>query len=378
MKDLSLYIHIPFCERKCNYCDFVSFPKQFKEAEYYINNLITELSIYKEELQDYKIKTIFIGGGTPSAIDAEYINRILDYIYNNYNTHDEMEISIELNPGTIDKEKLIIYKESGINRVSLGLQTLDNNILKKLGRIHSAEDFYESYKLLKEVGFENVNVDLIFDLPDQTVDMGMKDIKTLVDLGVKHISYYSLIIEPGTLMHKWYQENKLNLLDEDSERKLYHSVKEYLKDRGYIHYEISNFASNGYQCNHNMAYWMIKPYLGLGLSSHSNLCGKRFSNTSNLNEYIEKLSRGVLPVQEDESIDKETEIAEFCIFGLRLIKGIDKNQFKNRFNLDINDLYRDAIKKHKESGLLMEDDNFIRLSDKGLDLANLVEVDFLP
>ncbi len=378
MKDLSLYIHIPFCEKKCNYCDFVSFPKQFKNLEFYINSLLIELSLYKEELQDYKVKTIFIGGGTPSAIDAKYIKIVLNYIYDNFNTHDEMEVSIELNPGSLDMGKLTTYRESGINRISIGLQTFNNDILQKLGRIHTAEDFYKSYDMARESGFDNINVDLIFDLPDQTIKDGIKDVENLIDLGVNHISYYSLIIEPGTLMDKWHQENKLNLLDEDSERLLYHQAKDYLKSSGYDHYEISNFALDGSRCQHNMTYWKINSYLGLGLSSHSNLKGKRFFNTSNMNDYIEKLSDFTLPIVEEEIIDKETEMAEFCIFGLRLIKGIDMLEFKNRFNIDIEDLYGDAIKKHKGNGLLLEEENHIRLSDKGLDLANLVEVDFLP
>ena len=378
MEDLSIYIHIPFCIRKCYYCDFVSFSDQLDNVKMYINSLIKELYLYKDKLNNYKIKTIYIGGGTPSAIDAKYIYQILEYIYNNFRIRSEMEISIETNPGTIDLEKLKIYKECGINRVSIGLQTLNNNILKKLGRIHNASDFFQSYDMLAKVGFENINVDLIFDLPDQTIDMGVKDVETLVNLGVKHISFYSLIIEEGTLMHRLHQQNKLNLLDEDSERKLYHYVKDYLKEKGYIHYEISNFALKGYQCNHNMVYWKIKPYLGVGLSSHSNLYRNRFSNTINLYDYIRILGKANLPIVEEETIDKQTEMAEFCIFGLRLIEGINKKEFKERFNADISDIYYGTIDKHKKSGLLIEDNNFINFTNKGLDLANLVEIDFLP
>ena len=378
MKDLSIYIHIPFCESKCHYCDFVSFPKKFKNLEEYFHCLIIELSLYKEKLNGYKVKTIFIGGGTPSAIDAKHISQVLDYIYSNFNTYNDMEISIEINPGTINLDKLKAYKESGINRISIGLQTLNNDILKVLGRIHTAEDFYQSYKMVEEVGFENINVDLIFDLPDQTLDLGMKDVETLVDLGVKHISYYSLIIEPGTLIDRWNQEDKLNLLDEDNERRLYHKVKKYLMDKGYNHYEISNFALDGYKCSHNMAYWKIKPYLGVGLNSHSNLFGKRFSNTSDLDSYIEILSEDKLPIVEEEIIDNATEMSEFCIFGLRLIEGIDKEEFRNRFELDIDELYKNSIEEHRNNGLLIDDGKYLRLSDKGLDLANLVELDFLP
>lgn len=378
MKDLSIYIHIPFCSSKCYYCDFTSFTGQINRVQEYIHSLIIELSIYKEKVKDYKIKTIFIGGGTPSAIDPKHIYKVLDYIYKNYNISQDMEVTMELNPGTLELEKLNIYKEAGINRISIGLQTLNNNILKKLGRIHSGEDFLHSYNMLNRAGFENINVDLIFNLPDQTIEDGMKDVETLVELGVKHISYYSLIIEPGTVMHKWDVENRLKLLDEDSERELYHSVRDYLKANGYHHYEISNFALKDHECKHNMVYWKINSYIGVGLSSHSYLNNKRFWNTNNLNDYIEDLNNGKLPIEEDEFITKEIEMAEACIFGLRLVEGIDKREFKDRFGVDVTVLYKDSVNKHKNSELLLEDDNYLRLTDKGLDLSNIVELDFLP
>lgn len=378
MKELSIYIHIPFCSSKCFYCDFTSFSGQSNRVKEYIDSLIVELSLHKDSLQDYRIKTIFIGGGTPSAIDAKYIFKVLDYIYKNFNISSDMEVSMELNPGTIEFEKLNIYKEAGINRISMGLQTFNNNILKKLGRIHSAEDFLQSYNMLNNAGFENINVDLMFNLPDQTISDGMKDVEALVRLGVKHISYYSLIIEPGTLMHKWHQENRLKLLDEDSERKLYYNVKDFLKENGYQHYEISNFSMKDYECKHNMVYWKIKPYIGVGLSSHSYLNNKRFWNTDDLSSYIQELKKGKLPIEEDEIISKDIEMAEFCIFGLRLVEGIDKREFKDRFGVDIKVLYKDPIEKHKNSDLLFEDDRYLKLTDKGLDLANIVEVDFLP
>ncbi len=378
MKDLSIYIHIPFCSSKCHYCDFTSFAGQTNRVEEYIESLIVELSIYKDDLEDYKINTIFIGGGTPSLIDAKYIYKLLAYIYNNFNISKDMEVTMELNPGTVEVEKINIYKEAGINRISIGLQTFNNNTLKKLGRTHSADDFLRTYHMLNSAGFENINVDLMFNLPDQTISDGIKDIESLVSLGVKHISYYSLIIEPGTLMDKFYQDNQLQLLDEDSERKLYHNVRDYLIENGYNHYEISNFSMKDYECKHNMVYWEIKPYIGIGLSSHSYFKNKRFWNTNNLNDYIEGLKKGILPVIDDEIITKKIEMAETCIFGLRLVEGIGKKDFKDRFGIDVGVLYRESIDKHKKNGLLYEDNNYLKLTDKGLDLANIVEVDFLP
>ena len=289
-----------------------------------------------------------------------------------------MEVSLEANPKTLDGEKLKIYREAGINRISLGLQTLNDGILKKLGRSHDKKDFFHSYDLLEAVGFENINVDLIFNLPDQTLEDGIKDVTSLVQLGIKHISYYSLIIEPNTPLYNWYHDGKIKLLDEDDERRLYHQVRAYLREKGYNHYEISNFAYNGYECKHNLVYWKVKPYIGLGLASHSYFNNRRFSNTTDLKEYIQTLSSNSLPIVEEEYIDKKLEIAEYCILGLRLIRGIDKREFTDRFKFNIKDIYGEIIEKHKKNGLVVEDERTLRLSDKGLDLANLVEVDFLP
>jgi len=378
MEDISIYIHIPFCTSKCHYCDFASFPGKFHLVEDYIKSLIIELDSYKDRLKNYKVRTIFIGGGTPSAIDGKYIYRILEHIQKNFNIHRQMEVSLEANPKTLDGEKLKIYREAGINRISLGLQTLNDGILKKLGRSHDKKDFFHSYDLLEAVGFENINVDLIFNLPDQTLEDGIKDVTSLVQLGIKHISYYSLIIEPNTPIYNWYHDGKIKLLDEDDERRLYHQVRAYLREKGYNHYEISNFAYNGYECKHNLVYWKVKPYIGLGLASHSYFNNRRFSNTTDLKEYIQTLSSNSLPIVEEEYIDKKLEIAEYCILGLRLIRGIDKREFTDRFKFNIKDIYGEIIEKHKKNGLVVEDERTLRLSDKGLDLANLVEVDFLP
>lgn len=376
--DLSLYVHIPFCERKCFYCDFTSYVNKDDKIGEYIQSLIRELSLYKKELQKYNIKTIFIGGGTPSSIESNYIKTILEYIYDNFNVDKSNEITIEVNPGTLTMEKAQTYKEAGINRISLGLQTINNNMLKAIGRIHRVEDFYRSYDILKEVGFSNINVDLIFGLPDQKLQDVLNDVVIVKNLGIEHISYYSLILEPETKMYKLEEEGKLNLPNEKEERRMYHEIIKLLKQNGYIHYEISNFAKTGYQCKHNKTYWEAKPYLGVGVSSHSNMDNKRFWNTENLDEYLEKLRNGILPIVGKEIIDKEMEMAEYCILGIRLIKGIDKLEFKKRFGKDIEAIYGDIILKHVKNGLLKEEKDNLCLTTRGLDLANLVEVDFLP
>jgi len=338
--------------------------------------LIIELDLYKDKIKDYSIKTIFIGGGTPSCINPRYINRILEFIYRNFNTSDLVEVTIETNPGTLDKEKVQIYMESGINRVSMGMQTLDDTLLKSIGRIHSTKDFYKSYEILRNGNMKNINVDLIFGLPNQSIDQVISSLKKVVELGVEHVSYYGLILEENTKFYKLYNEGKISLPDENIERMMYHKATEYLTNHGYKHYEISNYALPTYECKHNLVYWEVRPYLGVGLSSHSNMRGKRFFNTSNINIYIEKLNMNKLPVEGEEIIDKDTEMEEFCILGIRKIEGLSKIEFKNRFEVEIEKIYGDIIKKHIDNGLILNDHN-IRLTKKGLDLSNLVEVDFL-
>lgn len=377
MKDLSLYIHIPFCMSKCYYCDFTSFPNNKEKIQGYIDSLIKELELYKERIKDYNINTIFIGGGTPSCIDANYIYRILEYINCNFNISKTCEISIETNPGTLNKEKVKIYKESGINRVSMGVQSLNEDLLKVIGRIHNGDDFYKSLELLRKANFNNINVDLMFGLPGQTLDMVLDSLKKVVELNIEHISYYSLILEENTKLYNMYNQGKINLPNEDVERDMYHKTREYLINRGYEHYEISNYALSNYECKHNLTYWNVMPYLGVGLGSHSNIEGKRFWNTIHIDKYIEKLKENIIPIEDEEIIDINTEIEEFCILGLRKIQGIDKKQFKLRFNNEIETIYKDIINKHVNNGLVINSEDFISLTNRGLDLANLVEMDFL-
>lgn len=378
MDSLALYIHIPFCERKCYYCDFTSFAKEGKDIDNYIDNLIKELSLYKDKLSNHKIETIFIGGGTPSSIHQNYIKRILDYIYENYNIENLVEVSIEINPGTLTLLKAKEYKSFGINRVSMGAQSLNGNLLKAIGRIHTVKDIKDSIEILRKANFNNINVDLMFGLPGQEINDIEEALQFVSDYNIEHVSFYSLIVEEETLIHKWHNKGLLQLPDEELDREMYSKVVNYLKLNGYKHYEISNFARKGLECKHNLAYWNVKPYLGVGASSHSNLFNKRFWNYSNLKHYSNALNNSRLPLMGEEEIDIEMEIGEYCILGLRLIDGIDKKRFKNRFGLDINTKFNEVIFKHINNGLLIDANEHIRLTDKGLDLANLVEVDFMP
>lgn len=377
MKDLSLYIHIPFCSSKCSYCDFLSFACKDEKIHSYIDALLIELELYKEKIMDYEIKTIFIGGGTPSSIDEIHITRILNYIMENYNVERLEEVSIESNPGSLSKEKVKAYKDSGVNRISMGLQSLNDNILKNIGRTHSSKDFYNSLEIIREVGIDNINADLMFGLPGQSLSDVLYSLDQVLKLEIEHISYYGLILEEGTDMYRRYEKGEIQLPSEDEEREMYHNIVRILKEHGYQHYEISNFSKPGYSCKHNLTYWDIKPYLGIGLNSHSNMEDKRFSNTINIEDYISKLKNRTLPVIEEVNIFTDTEIEEFCIFGLRKIRGIDKLDFKKRFNKNIEDIYGIEIEKHVKNGLIINTDTNIRFTSLGLDLSNQVEVDFL-
>ena len=377
MENLSLYIHIPFCNSKCNYCDFVSFQGCRDKVDIYVEALIKEINIYRKKIEGYMIDSIFIGGGTPSSISELYIERILKAIFNSYNIRDDCEITIEINPGTLDNNKAKKYRELGINRISIGLQSTDNSILSLLGRTHTIKDFDNSIKILGDNGFSNINVDLIFGVPNQKLLDLERDLNYLIDLKISHIAMYGLIVEEGTRLYDQYMNNEIILPDEDLERKLYHRGVEILKSAGYIHYEISNFSRPGFKSKHNLKYWELKPYLGLGLNSHSYFEGGRFFNTDKLDEYILAIKREKLPIEDYQIQDIKMDISDFCIFGLRLIDGINIHSFEKRFGENIYYFFKDTIYKHRDTGLLEVDGDYIRLSQRGLDLANIVEVDFL-
>jgi len=378
LKEIAVYIHIPFCSNKCYYCDFVSFPRLDKRIDEYVDCLIKEMEMYKDTLKEYTVETVFIGGGTPSYIDEKYILRILDYLYHNYRSDEIREITIEVNPETVDYEKVKAYRDIGINRISIGLQSTNDNLLMQVGRKHTFSDFLRSYEIIEKAGYKNISVDLMFGLPNQSIDDCINSLENVIDLNVNHISYYSLIIEENTIMNKWYKEGRIKLPDENTEREMYHIGVELLKSKGYKHYEISNFAKHGYECKHNLFYWKIKPYVGFGISSHSNIGNRRFWNHSKYSNYIDTINDGGIPVEGEEYIDNDMQMAEFMIMGLRLIDGVNKDEFKKRFNVDIEEKYGRALNKHFTQGLITEENGNIKFTKKGLDLSNIVYVDLLP
>lgn len=377
MKEIGMYIHIPFCMQKCHYCDFCSFSNMEDQVSVYIDALVKEMNGWKEDLKDRKIKSIFIGGGTPSIISIYEMDKILKTIYKGFNVSENIEFSIESNPGTLEKEKMEYYLKNNINRLSMGLQAWQDELLKSLGRIHNKEEFVNNFLLARELGFENINVDLMFGLPNQALDMWKETLYNIKNLSPDHISAYSLKIEEGTKFDRLYEEGKINLPSEEIDRSMYHFAIEFFKRSGYDHYEISNFAKGDKECIHNKVYWNNEEYIGFGLGSHSYLNKRRFSNEIKLDKYIDNLNKHKNPKIFEEEISVKGEISENMFLGLRMMRGIHIETFIKRFNVSPMDIYKDEILELQNQGLLHVDQKSIKLTKKGIDLSNQVFVKFL-
>jgi len=379
MKKLGLYIHIPFCKRKCHYCDFISFSGKEKLIEEYINSLKKEINDYRTNKEDYLIQTIYFGGGTPSYIESKYIIDILKELKQKFNISKDAEITIEINPGTVDEQKLQDYYNSGINRISFGLQSTKSELLKVIGRIHSYASFLDAYNLARKVGFKNINVDLMIGLPVQTLEDVQKDLEKIVQLKPEHISVYSLIVEEGTTIEQKINNKELYLPSEELERKMYWKVKNTLEEKEYKHYEISNFAKSGYESKHNLSCWNQEEYIGFGLAAHSYINNKRYSNTEELEKYILGVDAHIDPqiktIHEIQS--KEDKMKEYMLLSLRKIEGIKISEFKNKFVDNPIYLYRESLNKLATQELIEIDINSIKLTDKGIDLANIVWEEFV-
>lgn len=448
--ELGIYIHIPFCVHKCIYCDFLSSPADVHTRKQYVRALINEIYLTREGkcankliknvlqgdntsyedmeeqavngltsdyalydtvcMADYEktimqedisgcvddiksenwhiVTSIFIGGGTPSAIDAEDISDILDAVRNNYNVSDKAEITIECNPGTMDKKKAAIYRKAGINRISFGLQSTDNNELRMLGRIHTYEQFMESYKIAREAGFDNINIDLMSALPGQTMESFKAVLEKALSLGAEHISVYSLIVEEGTRLSDNI-DSFPPIPSDDEDRQMYYMTKEMLSSYGYEQYEISNYAQKGYECKHNLKYWERCDYLGFGIGAASLYSGRRYTNISDIGRYMDVLAEitnaldksyvnELLQIRTDmEELSKEDEMSEYMFLGLRKTKGIDITDFKEEFGTDIKDIFGEAIEDNIARGLLIYDGNCLYLSKRGIDISNTVMSDFI-
>ena len=373
--EIGVYIHIPFCKRKCYYCDFVSYPEKYELQGKYIDKVIQEIEENKKILQDNNVTTIYIGGGTPSSIKPELIKRILNEIYNYTEINNIKEITIEVNPGTATKNNLQLYKNCGINRISIGLQSTNNDILNKIGRIHNFNQFLDTYKWTREAGFKNINVDLMIGIPNQTLDDVKTSLEKVVSLKPEHISVYSLIVEDETPMKKLIESGKLKLPDEEDERNQYKYTKNFLELNGYKHYEISNFAKPGFESKHNLNCWEQKQYIGLGVAAHSYINGVRYSNTISLEEYLNKDSKDIKEIHETQTIDDMKK--EYMLLGLRKIDGVQISKFEEKFGENPIYLFKNELKKLIQEGLLIIDLDNIKLTEKGLDLANIVWEEFV-
>lgn len=375
LKDVSVYIHIPFCIKKCFYCDFNSY-SNFDLLDDYLNALFYEIERYKDLKRP--VRTLYIGGGTPTVLNEKKLYLLIDTLYKNFCINNGVEFTVEANPETLTKNKIMVLKKMGVNRLSIGLQAYDDKLLKVLGRIHDVKRFEKAYFEAREAGFENINVDLIFGIPGQTKDNFEKELKKLIKLKPSHISCYSLTLEEGTVLHLMKQKGLLELPDEDEERYMYYKAKEVLENEGYIHYEISNFAKPGKECKHNITYWKCEEYLGFGAGAHSFIGNLRFSNHKGIKEYIESIfNKNLRRYEEIYVLNQKDKMQEFVFMGLRMIEGISKNEFKKRFCKQINDIYGTKIIELKEKGLIYEDEEKIKLTLKGLDLANLVFMEFI-
>ena len=374
-KKIGVYVHIPFCKQKCYYCDFISYCNKDNLIEDYVKAVKKEIRMQNIQSQ---ITTVYIGGGTPSYIDSKYIVEIIDEIKKK-NLSKRPEITIEVNPGTVTKEKLKDYKKCGINRLSIGLQSAKDEILKEIGRIHNFEQFLETYQMARKVGFKNINVDLILGIPNQRIKDLKDSLEKIIELQPEHISVYSLIVEDGTPIANKIEKGELELPDEDTERNMYWYVKNTLELNGYIHYEISNFAKKGRESKHNKNCWNQNQYFGFGAAAHSYRDITRYSNTEKIEEYIknvmtERLDRNRIIHEIQKEYDAEKE---YMLLGLRKIVGVNISEFKLKFGDNPIYLFRNELKKLTDEGLIIVDEDFIRLTNKGIDLANLVWEEFV-
>ena len=397
MKDLSLYIHIPFCVKKCNYCDFLSASCEEETRQRYVDALCQEIKQQSEMFQDRNVDTVFFGGGTPSILSSGQIGQIMSAVRKGFRILTDAEITLEMNPGTVDKQKLETYKKLGINRLSIGLQSANNEELKVLGRIHTWEEFLQTWEMVREAGFLNVNIDLMSALPGQTPESYEETLRKVLTLKPKHISAYSLIVEEGTPFYEWFGENgkrQRELPDEITDRKMYELTKRMLEERGYYRYEISNYALKGYECKHNIGYWKRKEYLGLGLGAASLISNIRCTNVTDLKKYLiiaekkfidEKKETPLERWKSQEVVTEVTELSledqmeEFMFLGLRMMEGVSTAEFENCFGKTLSEVYGEAITKLEKQGLLKyskENRRYV-LTAQGIDISNQVFVEFL-
>lgn len=375
-KNLGIYFHIPFCEQKCLYCDFTSFVCSRETISKYISCLGEEVKLKQSLWEERPVDTIFVGGGTPSILNPDEIYKLGEVI-NSFNLSKDIEFTIESNPNSLTIEKLKAFKEIGVNRISTGVQSTNERLLKSIGRIHNLDQVYKAVENIKSVEIDNFNLDFMMALPNEKLKDVKENLKHIEVLNPTHISYYSLIIEEKTPMAKIYEGNPSLFPDEREDREMYHNIINSLKHMGYHQYEISNFAKEEMECRHNLKYWTLEDYLGFGLSSHSNISNERFCNTKDLNKYFQMTKAGVLPEAEREVLTLKDRMNEFIIMGLRLEKGVDIKLFKEKFEMDFEDYYKDEIHDMVSEKLCTFDGEYLKTTTYGKDILNVVELTFI-
>ena len=386
-KDLELYVHIPFCIKKCAYCDFLSAPADAKERTSYVDALLSEIAGTGEIYKTHRVNTIFFGGGTPSVLDPGDAERIFHALSENFDISENAEITVEVNPGTVTKDKARTWKECGVTRLSIGLQSVNDDELSMLGRIHTYRDFLDTWETVRREGFQNVNIDLISAIPGQTVQSWETTLRTAAQLGPEHISAYSLIVEEGTPFYERYSQKAAGknlpvfppLPDEDTERRIYKATEKILSEYGYHRYEISNYAKDGYECRHNLGYWERKEYLGLGLGASSLIDERRFCNTADMEKYLRvcKDPDGSELHGEKERLSRRDQMEEFMFLGLRKTEGVSAEAFRENFGAEICEVYGAQIRRLSGQGLLELSEGQIRLTGRGIDISNYVFTEFL-
>lgn len=424
MKSISIYIHIPFCVKKCQYCDFLSAPADSRAQKVYLRALKQEIREQAARYREYEVQTVFIGGGTPTAVPCENLCEVLKTVFSFYRMNPHAEISMEANPGTVTKEALLSYRKAGINRISIGLQSADDVELKLLGRIHTYRDFQQTYRWAQEAGFTNINLDIMSTLPGQSVENYKKTLETVLSLKPQHISAYSLIVEEGTPFYEKYGqeseklqatgEKQPDLPSEEEEREMYALTEKLLAAAGYHRYEISNYALPGRECRHNLVYWKRGNYVGFGLGAASMVENVRFENIREMQEYLAEYAgmpdaepvfaevaqrdAQVLPNEQESSLREDThseneqelsirenvhplspqeQMEETMFLGLRLTEGVSKAEFHRQFGVSMEQIYGEVIRKNTAKGLLIDEAGYVCLTREGMDLSNYVMAQFL-
>ena len=369
MEPIGLYIHIPFCEKKCNYCDFLTFVNREDAVEDYVKYLKKEIEMYKGE--NITLDTIYVGGGTPSYLEASQMRDIISKVKDVFTIDKDVEFTIEMNPESVTEEKIQTYLDCGINRFSMGVQSLNNEVLGIMGRLHNRTTVFRKLKLMREMGCENISIDLMLANPKQSFDVLREDLNIATKLDIDHISYYSLILKENTYFDIWYSQGGIELFDPEEERQMYHEVVDTLVSNGFDHYEISSFARNGKTGKHNQKYWNLKDYIGVGMGAASNIGLKRFVNHRDFEKYFDSIENGEKPIEEEENLSIETREKEYLMLNLRMMQGFEIRDMNRKFGINFEQKYKDILDKNISLGILEISNGKVAFTDYGIDNGNL-------